>query len=143
MRRHPYPIPPSRTWTATALATYGALALAGGIVLTVLATSPQQGTGILVLGLWGGLTLPSALACVWGVWRDRYRWEWAGCWGVVAGTSVYLVVTIMGTISAGPATLLAAAPTILVFVYAVGALGRGGATPLISINGMGSGNGDR
>lgn len=99
MRSTPYPVPPSKTWTSTALATYGALAVAGGIVLLVLATSPQQAEGVLVLGLWGGLTLVSSLACVYGVARDRYRWEWMGCWGIVAGTSVYLAVTILGAIN--------------------------------------------
>lgn len=107
------------------VATYAALALAGGIVLFVLATSAQPVEGLLVLGLWGGLTFPSALACVWGVVRNRYRWEWIGAWGIVMGTSVYLVVTTMGTIAAGPAVLLTSMPTLLVFLYAVGrTLGR-------------------
>lgn len=125
MRSTPYPVPPSRIWTVTAIATYGALALAGAIVLAVLVTSHQPATGVLVLGVWGTLTVLSSLACVWGVARDRYRWEWMGCWGIVMGTSVYLVVTIMGTIEAGPGALLTSAPTILVFAYAVGrTLGR-------------------
>lgn len=125
MRTHPYPVPPSRTWTATMLATYGALAVAGGIVLIVLATSPQPPEGVFVLGIWGVLSLAGSLACMWGVVRNRYRWEWFGAWGIVAGNSVYLAVTILGTIQAGPAVLLTSAPTLLVFLYAVGrTLGR-------------------
>lgn len=120
MRTSPYPIPPSRTWTVTALATYSALALAGGIVLLVLVASHQPVEGVLVLGLWGGLTLPSALACVYGVARGRYRWEWMGVWGIVAGTGVYLTVTVVNTIQVGTATLLTSLPTLLVFAYAVG-----------------------
>lgn len=175
MRTTPYPDPPSRTWAVAALATYAALALAGGIVLLVLATSPQPPEGVLVLGLWGGLSLVSSLACVWGVAQTEYRWEWFGCWGIVAGTSVYLVVTVLGIVGLpvlllliltlataigflwaaagsrhwylwigagviasaglitvisnamgdGFAVLLTSAPTLLVFLYAVGiTLGR-------------------
>lgn len=125
MRTTPYPQPPSRSWSVTMAGTYTALALAGAIVLYVLATSAQPAEGVLVLGLWGGLTLASSLACLYGVLRDRYRWEWLGTWGIVAGTSVYLVVTTMGTIQAGPDVLLTSLPTLLVFAYAVGrTLGR-------------------
>lgn len=120
MRTNPYPVPPSRTWTLAALATYGALAIAGGIVLFVLATSFQPVTGVLVLGLWGGLTCPSALACFYGVARGRYRVEWIASWVLAMGMTVYLVVTIMGTIQAGAATLITSAPTLLVFVALIG-----------------------
>lgn len=125
MRSTPYPVPPSRTWTLTALATYGALALAGAIVLYVVVTSGQPVQGSVVLGLWGGLTLPSALACMWGIARDRYRLEWMGCWGIVMGTSIYLAVTIVGLVHQGPDVVITSAPTVLFFIYGLGrTLGR-------------------
>ncbi|HEX7352474.1 hypothetical protein [Brachybacterium sp.] len=134
MRTTPYPVPPSRSWTVTALLTYGALALAGGIVLYVVASSGQPIEGWVVLGIWGGLTFPSALACVWGVARDRYRWEWMGCWGIVMGTSVYLAVTAMGVLAADTETIIASAPTLLFFVYGLGrTLGRAIVLSLIDL----------
>lgn len=109
MRSTPYPVPPSLSWTVSALATYGVLAIGGAKVLQVLLASPQPVAGGMVLGMWGGLTLPSALACLYGVARDRYRYEWMGCWGIVAGTSVYLGVTILGTLDSALALGTAAA----------------------------------
>ena len=135
MRTAPYPIPPSRTWTATALGTYGVLAIAGALVLYVVATSPQPIEGWIVLGLWGGTTLPGALACVYGVLRDRYRYEWMGAWGIVLGTTVYLSVTTVGVVQAGPETLLASAPTLLFFIYGLGqTLGRAIVLSLIDLS---------
>lgn len=98
MRTTPYPRPPSKSWSVTMLGTYGGLALAGGLVLVVLAISNQPLEGVLVLGLWGGLSLLSSIACLYGVARDRYRWEWLGAWGIVAGTSVYIAVTVLGLV---------------------------------------------
>lgn len=120
MRAHPYPVPPSRTWTAATVATYLALALAGGLVLYHVATNGAPVQGDVVLLLWGGLVLPSALACAWGVTRSRYRLEWLGCWGIFMGTSVYLVVTVMGTLAAGQEVIMSSAPTVLFFVYGLG-----------------------
>lgn len=120
MRTHAYPVPPSRTWTAATVATYAALALAGGLVLYVVATNGAPIQGDAVLLLWGGLTLPSALACAWGAVRSRYRWEWLGCWGIVMGTSIYLVVTVMGLLPAGREVIMSSAPTVLFFVYGLG-----------------------
>lgn len=120
MRTHPYPVPPSLTWTVATVATYAALALAGGIVLYLVAANGAPIQGDVVLVLWGGLTLPSALACAWGVARSRYRWEWLGCWGIVMGTSIYLVVTVMGVLASGPDAAVTSAPTVLFFVYGLG-----------------------
>ena len=117
MRTSPYPIPPSRTWTVTVLAMYASLALAGGIVLLVLVTSYQPVEGVLVLGLWGGLSLVSSLACVYGVARGRYRWEWMGCWGIVAGTSVYVAVTVLGIVGLPVLLLL-----VLILAVSIGGL---------------------
>lgn len=170
MRSNPYPAPPSRTWSLALLTTYAALVAAGAIVLALVLLTDQPAEGTIVLTLWGGLSAASAAAAVVGVAAARYRLEWIGTWGIVAGTSVYLVVTILGLV--GPAALaligvgaaaalaclwqalgtprwrrwvalaapaaaipgffaariigedllavLAAAPTILVFVYAIG-----------------------
>lgn len=117
MRTTPYPQPPSRTWSVTMVGTYAALALAGAIVLFVLATSAQPLEGVLVLGLWGGLSLLSSLACLYGVARDRYRWEWLGTWGIVAGTSVYVAVTVLGLVGLSVLLLL-----VLMLAVAVGGL---------------------
>lgn len=134
MRSHPYPVPPSRVWTIDMVATYGALALAGGLVLFVVATNDQPIHDDLVLALWGGLTTPGAAMCMWGVARNRYRWEWVGAWLLVMGTSIYLVVATMGVITAGPAVLLTSAPTLLFFVYGLGrTLGRAIVLSLIDL----------
>lgn len=125
VRSTPYPAPPSLTWAGVMTATYGVLALAGALVLAALVLIPQAAEGLLVLGLWGVLTLVSSLACLWGVIRSRYRWEWIGSWGIVMGTSIYLVVTAMGTLSGDPVAAFASMPTLLWFVYGIGlTLGR-------------------
>lgn len=119
MRNSPYPVPPSIPWAVAMAAGYAILAVAGALVLALLFIVPQGGEGILVLGLWGGTVLPSSIACLIGVLRARYRYEWIGAWGIVMGTSVYLVATFMGTIGLGLMPLLMSLPTILLFVYAV------------------------
>lgn len=118
MRSNPYPVPPSRIWSTVMAGTYAALALAGALVLVLIPLVPQPVEGVVVLALWGGLTAPASLACLWGVVRVRYRWEWMGAWGIVMGTSIYLVVTVMGTIGAG--TLLTSLPTLLIFLALIG-----------------------
>lgn len=119
MRNSPYPVPPSIPWAAAMAAGYAILVIAGALVLALLIIVPQGIEGILVLGLWGGTVLPSSIVCLIGVLRARYRYEWVGVWGIVMGTSVYLVVTIMGTIGLGLMPFLMSLPTILFFVYAV------------------------
>lgn len=124
MRTNPYPVPPSRTWTMVLTATYATIALAGALVLILIPLVPQEVEGVVVLSLWGGLSATSGAAALYGVaargGRGRYRFEWVGAWGIVAGTSVYLVVTAIGTAATGLGPLLTAAPTMLVFAYAIG-----------------------
>lgn len=123
MRNEPYPVPPSRIWSLVMLCTYAVLGLAGALVIVALVVIPHPIESVLVLSLWGGLTLPAAVACMYGVASARYRFEWVGTWFLVMGTSIYLVVTILGLI--GSPTLLQSMPTVLVFAYAVGmTLGR-------------------
>lgn len=120
MRTAPYPTPPSRTWTAVLAATYGMLALAGALVLVALVVVPQSLDGVLVLGFWGATTLAASLLCMFGTLWGRYRYEWMGTWLIVMGTSVYIVITVMGTLGQGPLVTLMSAPTILYFLYGVG-----------------------
>lgn len=123
MRTEPYPVPPSRVWSFIMLCTYGVLGLAGALVLVLLVVLPQSPEGTVVLSLWGGLTAPASLACVYGVARSRYRFEWIGTWFLVMGTSIYLVVTAFGLV--GSPSLLQSLPSVLVLAYAVGmTLGR-------------------
>lgn len=132
MRTDPYPVPPSRTWSLVMLLAYAAMAVAGGLVLLLLIILPQPVEGVLVLGLWGGLTFPAALACMYGVLRGRYRFEWMGTWFLVMGTSVYLVQTFLGLLGTG--ALLSSLPTVLVFAYAIGlTLGRAVQLSLIDL----------
>lgn len=125
MRSNPYPVPPSRLWSTVMAGTYAALALAGALVLVLIPLIPQPVEGVIVLALWGGLTAPASLACLYGVVRVRYRWEWIASWIVVMGTSIYLVVTTITTVAAGIGTLLVSLPTLLVFLALIGMiLGR-------------------
>lgn len=119
MRTHAYPDPPSLAWSTAMTAAYAALAIAGVLVLAALMLLPQPPEGTLVLGLWGGLTVVATTVCLCGVLLTRYRMEWVGCWLIVMATSIYLVVTILGTLAAGPLALFTSAPTILVFAYAI------------------------
>lgn len=108
MRTSPYPVPPSRVWSVTMAATYVALALAGGIVLAAFVILPQSVEGAVVLGLWGGCSLAGGLAGLSGVARSRYRQEWFGAWLIVLGTSVYLVITMLGLVGATALLLIGA-----------------------------------
>lgn len=119
MRETPYPVPPSIPWTAAMAVGYVLLAAAGALVLALLFVVPQGAEGIIVLGLWGGMVLPSSLSCLFGVLRARYRFEWIGAWGIVMGTSIYLVVTVMGAFGLGLMPFLMSLPTVLFFIYAV------------------------
>lgn len=109
MRRHPYPVPPSRVWSLVLIATYTTLVIAGVIILALVLLTAQPAEGTVVLTLWGGLSAVSAAAAVVGVASSRYRLEWIGTWGIVAGTSVYLVVTVLGLIGPAALTLLGVA----------------------------------
>lgn len=125
MRTSPYPVPPSRAWTLVTLGTYGALAVAGGLVLVLMVAIPQTREGVLTLGLWGGITTPAAAACMYGVVRSRYRWEWIASWFLAMGTMVYLVVTFIQTMSLGAFVMVTSLPTLLIFLGLVGMiLGR-------------------
>lgn len=115
MRTNPYPVPPSLSWSSVMVASYASMIVAGGLTLVYLVLLPQPVAGALVLAIWGGLTLPAAAACLYGVvarrGQGRYRFEWIGTWFLAMGTSVYLVVTVLGQLAVP--SLLAAAPFIL------------------------------
>lgn len=99
---------------------YLALTLAGALVLGFVFLSDQSPDGVLVLGLWGGLTFPGGLACLLGVLRAHYRWEWIGSWVLAMGTTVYLASTFAQIY--GSDGLLSSMPTLLVFASLVCAI---------------------
>lgn len=120
MRSSPYPVPPSRAWSAVMIGTYAVAVLMGTWTLAGMFLLPQPPEGSVTLGLWGGLSAVAGSMCLFGVVRSRYRYEWIGAWLIVLGTVVYLLVTLVGVLTSGPSVIFTSGPTILYFLFGVG-----------------------
>lgn len=122
MRTTAYPEPPSPSWTRVMVATYSIAILMGLWTFVGLFVLPQAPSGVVVLGGWGLTAFFAGIACLYGVLSGRYRFEWIGAWGIVLGTVIYLLVTVVGTLSAGALVVLTSGPTILFFAMGTGLL---------------------
>ncbi len=102
--------------------TYSVAILMGAWTLAGVLLLPQPPEGAVTLGMWGGTATIAGAGCLFGVIRQRYRYEWIGAWLIVLGTVVYLLSTIVGVISAGAMTIFTSGPTILYFIFGLGLL---------------------
>lgn len=94
MRAHPYPVPRSWLWQIGATFLYLAIAGSGGVVGAFCLFGPgASGIEMWVLMAWSIATLVPGLSCAYGVWFNRYRWEWVACWPLAAGVGIYAAFT--------------------------------------------------
>lgn len=122
MRSSPYPNPPSPSWTAAMVFTYSVAILMGAWTLAGVLLLPQTPEGAVTLGLWGGTSAIAGAACLFGLLRKRYRYEWIGAWLIVLGTVVYLLVTAVGVVATGALGIFTSGPTLMYFLFGQGLL---------------------
>ena len=122
MLSSPYPLPPSRMWLAVRAASYGLIAASGAVVLS---TPPATYAGLsdALTVAWGVLCLVGGGLMVYGVVRQRYRWEWLPSWVAATGVAMYAALSWQQVLAEGighaPRALLMSSLVLLLLSRAI------------------------
>lgn len=101
MLTSPYPVPASRSWSASSTGSYLCIAAAGAWVL-ISPPSSYSGLSTALTVLWGVLCLIPGMLMAAGVAGRRYRWEWLSAWWAAMGTGMYAVLSWSQVFTDGP-----------------------------------------
>lgn len=90
MRSNPYPVPRNWLWQIGATTVYLLVAGSGMIVAAYCIYGPVQNAihmGVLIA--WAVGTVIPGLACAYGAFAYKYRWEWVASWPLAGGIGIY------------------------------------------------------
>lgn len=122
MLTSPYPSPSSRLWLTVRTTAYALITASGAAVLSN-PPSSYAGMSSILTFTWGVLCLIGGGLMVYGIIRQRYRWEWLPSWIAATGVAMYASLSWHSVLTEGighaPRALLMSSLVLLLLSRAI------------------------